>query len=234
MIRLDDAETHLEALRQTLSETSASYDKSAAALSKARRSSARKLDNSITAAIQELGMPGARFVTVVDTDISQRTATGTDVIEFHVSANPGQAPRPLARVASGGELSRISLAIEVMATDDQSTPTLVFDEIDSGIGGGIAEIVGRKLRQVAESAQVLCVTHLPQVASQAQQHILVSKHRDGQVTQTRLTQLDDEQRTEELARMLGGVEITKTTRDHAREMIQRAASPKRSAKKKSA
>jgi len=230
--RLDDAETHLAALHESLKAATAAYDEAAAALTGARLAASKKLDRRITAAIQELGMPGGRFVTVVDSDPDRRAANGSDIIEFHVSANPGQTPRPLARVASGGELSRISLAIEVNAAE--STPTMIFDEVDSGVGGGIAEIVGKKLRQVGKTAQVLCVTHLPQVASQAQHHVQVRKHTDGKSTRTRLSQLDEEQRTEELARMLGGVEITQATRDHAREMIERAASKKSRSKKRSA
>ncbi|MDH3588959.1 MAG: DNA repair protein RecN [Gammaproteobacteria bacterium] len=222
LARLDDAETHLGLLRQSLDEAAVAYDELAAKLTRARVRGARKLDQAITDAIQNLGMPGGRFTTVIDTDTDRRTAAGSDDVEFHVSANPGQEPRPLARVASGGELSRISLAIEVMAADSEATPTMVFDEIDAGVGGGTAEIVGQQLRHVGETAQVLCVTHLPQVASQAHQHVRVTKHTDGKTTHTGLTMLNNEQRTEELARMLGGVEITAATRNHAREMIQRA------------
>ncbi|MBT8137996.1 MAG: DNA repair protein RecN [Gammaproteobacteria bacterium] len=220
--RLEDAESHLEGLRERLNEAAADYDRLAAELAASRRKAAKPLDKAITAAIQDLGMPGGRFETVIQTDTATRGAYGSDVVEFHVSANPGQDPRPLARVASGGELSRISLAIEVMAADSETKPTMVFDEVDSGVGGGTAEIVGQQLRQVGQTAQVLCVTHLPQVASQAHNHVRVTKLSDGKTTHTTLTPLGEKERVEELARMLGGVEITDTTLDHAREMIARA------------
>jgi DNA repair protein RecN (Recombination protein N) len=140
-----------------------------------------------------------------------------------VSANKGQPLKPLAKVASGGELSRISLAIQVIAAQAAAMPSMVFDEVDAGIGGGVAEIVGRRLRDLAGSRQVLCVTHLPQVASQAHQHLRVLKETKGNTTLTRIEPLDKKSQVEELARMLGGVEITETTRKHAREMISKAA-----------
>jgi DNA repair protein RecN (Recombination protein N) len=149
-------------------------------------------------------------------------AQGLDRLEFLVSANPGQPMQPIGKVASGGELSRISLALQVATAECGKVPTLVFDEVDVGIGGGIAEIVGRLLRTLGGARQVLCVTHLPQVAAQAHNHLQVRKHtHDGQ-TFTAIEDLGNEERVGEVARMLGGREITPKTMDHAREMIGRS------------
>jgi DNA repair protein RecN (Recombination protein N) len=170
--------------------------------------------------MQTLGMAGGRF----NVDISPLATTepaphGVDQIEFRVTANPGQPLRTLAKVASGGELSRLSLAVQV-ASAARETRVMVFDEVDSGIGGAVAEIVGRELRALAEGSQVLCVTHLPQVASQAHHHLRVVKLTDGKTTRTSLHELTPEERVEELARMLGGIEITAKAREHAREMLK--------------
>ena len=140
-------------------------------------------------------------------------------MEFLISANPGQAPQSLAKIASGGELSRMSLAIQVIASDGSAIPTMVFDEVDSGVGGGVAEMVGRRLQELGASRQVLCVTHLPQVASLEDQHFRISKVTDGKTTRTQVQALDEEERVQELARMLGGVEITRKTLEHAAEML---------------
>ena len=173
--------------------------------------------------MHQLGMPGGRFVAAIENESGETYSRhGEDRIEFLVTANPGQPPAPLARVASGGELSRISLAIQVTATDTTACPCLVFDEVDAGVGGGVAEIVGRRLRELASTSQVVCVTHLPQVASQSHHHIRVTKLTDGVHTRTVLHELAEDERVEELARMLGGVEITATTRRHAAEMIEGA------------
>jgi DNA repair protein RecN (Recombination protein N) len=153
---------------------------------------------------------------------------GADTIEFEVTANPGQPMKPLARVASGGELARIGLAIQVAAMSKVIVPCLVFDEIDAGVGGGVAEIVGRQLRQLGDRAQVLCVTHLPQVASQGHGHLRVHKITDGRTTRTAAAALAGTERVEELARMLGGIEITGRAREHAREMLRLAAQAARS------
>jgi len=150
------------------------------------------------------------------------SAHGSDEVEFLVSANPGQPPRPLAKVASGGELSRISLALQVAAVEATHLPCLVFDEVDAGVGGAVAEMVGRQLHELAGKGQVLCVTHLPQVASQSDHQLRVSKHVADGKTRTRIEVLDDADRTEELARMLGGTTITDRTREHAREMLASA------------
>jgi DNA repair protein RecN (Recombination protein N) len=168
-------------------------------------------------------MPGGRFsIDLAARDEGAFSPHGMEQIEFQVSANPGQPLRPLTKVASGGELSRISLAIQVVTARNVRVPTLIFDEVDVGIGGGIAEMVGKQLRTLGGSHQVLCITHLPQVAALAHHHLQVNKQaRDGQ-TFTAIVALTDTARCEEIARMLGGMEITRQTRAHAKEMIARA------------
>ena len=163
-------------------------------------------------------MQGGSFAIDVDTG-DEPGAHGNDEIRYLVSANPGQPPKSLGKVASGGELSRISLAIQVIMSESSQIPTLIFDEVDSGVGGGIAEIVGKKLRLLGNERQVLCVTHLPQVASQAHHHFRVEKSSQGERTSTAVFALDADERLEEVARMLGGVRITEQTRAHASEMI---------------
>ena len=192
-------------------------------LSEARRSAAQRLGAAVTAFMQELGMGGGQFAVAVETGGDEQVgAQGLDAVAFQVSANPGQPLQPLAKVASGGELSRISLAIQVATAELGRIPTLVFDEVDVGIGGGVAEIVGRLLRRLGEARQALCVTHLPQVAAQAHQQLRVQKQAiDGQ-TYTDIAPLADDARVDEIARMLGGTEITDTTRAHAAEMLRRA------------
>jgi DNA repair protein RecN (Recombination protein N) len=196
------------------------YQKLASELSLIRRQQAAKLQQQISAMIKELGMPQGEFL--VDCSALEDTLpklNGKDKIEFLVCANPGLPAKPLAKVASGGELSRISLAIQVTTASDNTTPTMIFDEVDSGIGGGVAEIVGQKLRSLGVNRQVLCVTHLPQVASQAHHHLYVEKNSQTDVTSSTVRLIDNEERTEEIARMLGGVTITENTRAHAREML---------------
>ena len=192
-------------------------------LSEARRSAAERLGAAVTGLMQELGMGGGQFAVAVETGGDDQVgAQGLDAVAFQVSANPGQPLQPLAKVASGGELSRISLAIQVATAELGRIPTLVFDEVDVGIGGGVAEIVGRLLRRLGETRQALCVTHLPQVAAQAHQQLRVQKQAvDGQ-TYTDIAPLADDARVEEIARMLGGTEITATTRAHAAEMLRGA------------
>ncbi|HEX7030403.1 MAG TPA: DNA repair protein RecN, partial [Gammaproteobacteria bacterium] len=173
--------------------------------------------------MQELGMSGGRFAIAVERDAKARFGVhGLDRIDFQVAANPGQPLAPLAKVASGGELSRISLAIQVIASDASDMPVMVFDEVDAGVGGGIAELIGRRMRALGSKRQVFCVTHLPQVASQAHHHYKVEKIAGKDHTRTTIAKLNDAVRVEELARMLGGVKITDTTREHAREMIKAA------------
>jgi DNA repair protein RecN (Recombination protein N) len=166
-------------------------------------------------------MPGGVFQVNVNTrDITDPRAFGLDDVEFLISANPGQQLMPLSKVASGGELSRMSLAIQVIASDGSAIPTMVFDEVDSGVGGGVAEMVGMRLRDLGRTRQVFCVTHLPQVASLANNHFRIMKMSDGNSTRTAITKLGDNERIDEIARMLGGVEITQRTRDHAAEMLK--------------
>jgi DNA repair protein RecN (Recombination protein N) len=223
---LEQAEIRLERAAGQVAAAEATYRDAAARLGKARGTAARKLSEEVSALMHQLGMPGGRFVAAVAHDSAAPCAPhGLDTVEFQVSANPGQPPAPVARVASGGELSRISLAIQVAAKSAQPIPVMVFDEVDSGVGGGVAEIVGRRLAELGRRAQVLCVTHLPQVASQASHHLRVVKLTDGETTRTTLKTLTEAEKIEELARMLGGVEITGTTRAHAKEMRKRAAQP---------
>lgn len=224
MSDLEGAGEQLAELHEERDRLRAEYRKQAEALHKARAATAAKLAKEITAGMQELGMPQGVFEIEVEYDAEARAAHGNDRIGFQVSANPGQAPRPLERVASGGELSRISLAIQVIAAASTRVPTLVFDEVDAGIGGGVAEIVGRQLRRLGADRQTLCVTHLPQVAAQASQHLHVIKEVSDGATRTLIRELGADRRVEELARMLGGVEITDQSRAHAREMIERATS----------
>ncbi len=191
-------------------------------LSAARKKAAVKLAREITAAMQTLAMQGGSFAVLLQ-PLPEGNAFGLESIEFQVAANPGVPVRSLAKVASGGELSRISLAIQVATSRVASVPTLIFDEVDSGIGGRVAEIVGQLLKQLGKEYQVLCVTHLPQVAAAADRQWQVSKAVDNGVTLSRITVLDGAQRVEEIARMLGGVTITDTTRKHAAEMLGVAA-----------
>jgi DNA repair protein RecN (Recombination protein N) len=196
------------------------YESAARSLSGRRRTAAAALDKKVSRLMQDLGMRGGVFETRIETATPPaRAEHGADEIEFLVSANPGQPTRPLARTASGGELSRISLALQVATLEAAHLPCLVFDEVDAGVGGAVAEMVGRQLRALAAAGQVLCVTHLPQVASQADRQVRVSKQASGGVTRTALEVLDGDARVEELARMLGGASVTDRAREHAREML---------------
>ncbi|HEX5420812.1 MAG TPA: DNA repair protein RecN, partial [Gammaproteobacteria bacterium] len=189
----------------------------------ARKACADRLGKAVTAELAGLGMAQGELRIAVEPKPEERhDATGLDRVELQVRLNPGQVFGPLARVASGGELSRISLALEAVAAGASLVPTFVFDEVDAGIGGGVAEIVGRKLAGLAAARQVLCVTHLAQIASQGSRHYRVAKESDGKTTRTVVRRLDPDQRVEELSRMLGGLEITELARAHAEEMIDRA------------
>ncbi|MDH3635864.1 MAG: DNA repair protein RecN [Gammaproteobacteria bacterium] len=191
---------------------------SAGELSLRRQQTAVGISEQVTQVMQQLGMEGGKFI--IDIEPHQEPGKhGFDGVRYLVSANPGQTPRPLSRVASGGELSRISLAIQVIMSESSKISTLIFDEVDSGVGGGVAEIVGKKLRLLGRDRQVFCVTHLPQVASQAHHHYRVSKINEQNETATRVFSLNPEERLEEVARMLGGVTITEQTRAHASEML---------------
>ena len=217
---LSNSAVRIEELTILVTQNSKDYFSLTKALSDKRKKAAIKLSKLISDMIQELGMPQGEFsIDVLALDISQPKINGCDKIEFLVSANRGLPLRPLAKVASGGELSRISLAIQVTTSHDKDAPTMIFDEVDSGIGGGIAEIVGQKLRTLGNSAQILCVTHLPQVAAQAHQHLFVFKTSDAAMTTSQVKTLSTEQRIEETARMLGGINITDSTLTHAREML---------------
>ena len=215
-----DALEQLDARRLAVRET---YAKAAKQLSQARAKAAGKLGEEVSLLMSELGMSGGilrielEAVTSEDPD-----PQGGERCELLVSANPGQPPRALRKVASGGELARISLAIEVATLGKDTVGSMIFDEVDTGIGGAVAEVVGQKLRALGGQRQVLCVTHLPQVAAQGHAHLLVSKHSDGDSTHTQIDRLDAGGRRDELARMLGGLEITRETRAHAKKMLERA------------
>ncbi|MBK5962904.1 DNA repair protein RecN [Thiocystis minor] len=217
---LEQADVTLAGLRESHETAWQDFLTLAQRLSQARTTTADRLAETVSASMQQLGMAGGRFAVQIDPLPRERAGSGgLERIDFLVSANPGQPLQPLAKVASGGELSRISLGIQVATAECGSVPTLVFDEVDVGIGGGVAEIVGRLLHQLGDSRQVLCVTHLPQVAAQAHAQLRVRKETlDGQ-THTRIEPLDATDRVEEIARMLGGTEITARTRDHASEML---------------
>ncbi len=217
---LTHAEERGRELEQEAQDAEKTYRQLAGKLSQRRKTAAKKFGGSVSDAMAGLGMPGGRFeIALQPLPEGAERASGLDEIEFLISANPGQPAMPLSRVASGGELSRMSLSIQVIASDGSTIPTMVFDEVDSGVGGGVAEMVGRRLAEVARDRQVLCVTHLPQVASLANHHIRISKVTDGKATRTGAHVLGQEERVDELARMLGGVEITAKTREHAAEML---------------
>ena len=212
------AASNLEAIRAREDTLRAEYEKQAKALSRKRAAAARGMGQEVTRAMQDLNMEGGRFE--VATAEGEPTAAGIDRVEFMVAGHAGVQPRPLAKVASGGELARISLAISVIAASATPVATLIFDEVDAGIGGAVADTVGRLLKRLGQSRQVLAVTHLPQVAAHGDQHFVVLKESDGTGRPvSRLQQLDRKTRVEELARMLGGQAITETTRKHAREML---------------
>ncbi len=218
---LEQADERLQALESHREQLAARYEKSAQQLTRKRKKTAAQLSRQVSADMQTLGMKGGRFIIEVSDAGSERMSPyGRDRIDFLVSANPGQPPRALTKVASGGELSRISLAIQVSAAADTRIPTLIFDEVDTGVGGAVAETVGMQLQSLGKHHQVLCVTHLPQVAAQAHQHLRVSKLTSETTTRTRVQALEEDERTEEIARMLGGRKITASTRAHAREMLQ--------------
>jgi DNA repair protein RecN (Recombination protein N) len=222
LLQLEHAAADLGGVRTQLSAALGAYLDLARQLSARRATAARTLAKQVSARMQELGMAGGRFlIDVKPSEVAEPAPHGLDRVEFRVSTNPGQPPRALAKVASGGELSRLSLAVQVSCAGE-SHRIMVFDEVDSGIGGAVAEIVGRELRSLAARAQVLCVTHLPQVAAQGHQHLRVMKLAEGGQSRTALAVLTPTARVEELARMLGGVEITARARAHAREMLTQA------------
>jgi DNA repair protein RecN (Recombination protein N) len=205
--REDDARLHAEAVA------------AAAELTGARTRAAITVSDAVTSAMSDLGFPGGAFSIVVEP--RELDASGADEVTFVLAPNPGEPPRPLARIASGGELSRVSLAIEQVLAAADGTPTLVFDEVDAGIGGRSADPVGRSLWRLGQGRQVLCVTHLPQVAAHADAHLHISKHSADGRTVTRIRELDGRERVAELATMLAG-DTTGAALDAARELLERA------------
>ena len=207
-----------EALRKVEEEAHAAAMAEARKLSAGRKKAAKKLSEQVTAAMQDLAMSGGQFEAGLRA-ATELTAYGLESVEFLVSSHKGMALQPLAKVASGGELSRLSLAVQTVVSRVAQVPTLIFDEVDAGIGGRVAEIVGRMLKQLGGRHQVMCITHLPQVAAAADQQWQVTKTTANGKVLSRVTVLDRSQRVEEIARMLGGVKITETTRKHAAEML---------------
>ena len=220
---LEDAGESLAKLAAERKQCFADYGVAASALSKRRAHAAKALGEAVTSLMDELGMAGGSFAVDVQPQFSgEPDPQGRERCEFTVSANPGMPLRPLRKVASGGELSRIGLAIEVAALGSDAVGTMVFDEVDAGIGGAVAETVGAKLRALGSRCQVLCVTHLPQVAAQGHAHLSVTKAVEDNATRTHITVLNAKGRSEEVARMLGGVEIDRETRAHAKRMLEKA------------
>ncbi len=220
---LEQAGTRLDGLQTEIDTTLSRYREAAQMLSDGRATAAKKLSEQIADNMQQLGMGGGRFeITLTPLD-AVATAHGQEGVEFQVSANPGQPLRPLSKVASGGELSRISLAIQVISAGKGGIPTLIFDEVDVGVGGGVAEMVGRQLRTLGGDRQVLCVTHQPQVAAQGHHHFFISKTTDDGETRTTVSVIEDEKRVAEIARMSGGIDISEQTLSHAREMLAQAS-----------
>jgi DNA repair protein RecN (Recombination protein N) len=218
--RLDalTASQNMEALREKVKAEEAAYQKIAKQLSQKRSKAATELGKLVTEAMQDLSMAGGQLEIALS-PLNEGGSNGLEQIEFLVAGHAGSTPRSLAKVASGGELARISLAISVITSKASFTPTLIFDEVDAGIGGAVAETVGKLLHQLGQSHQILCVTHLPQVAAQGNHHLKVSKSQSADKTVSQVQALGRSERVEEVARMLGGATITDTTRRHARELL---------------
>ncbi len=217
---LNSMDESIESLNKELKEVTVEYQKAAKKLTTKRRKSAKQLEEYLTEAMQTLGMKGGKFAIECSSKPTDTpSVNGLDHVLFNVSANPGAAPRPMSDVASGGELSRLSLAVQLITSERNRVPTLIFDEVDTGVGGGVAETVGQQLRKLGDRCQVLCVTHLPQVAAQGHYHVKVSKQSSDNKTLAESRTLSDDESLEEIARMLGGVKITKRTLAHAREML---------------
>lgn len=220
LARIAGGDEQLEAMRAELKSLRAEYDKTAQELSKKRQLAAQKLQKQVEKQLQALAMSGCKFsIALTARDNSAPHGNGAEDIEFLISTNPGNPPQALNRIASGGELSRISLAIQVVTAQTTAIPTLVFDEVDVGIGGATAEVVGNLLRELGSRGQVLCVTHQPQVASKGHQHFSVDKTTDKKTVRTQLRRLSDHEKVEEIARMLGGITVTEQSRAHAKEML---------------
>lgn len=220
---LENRNERLTNIRQEILNAEKLYRKKAESLHQGRKKSASKLSTHITKTLKTLGLPDGNLkidVTCLAQEKPQKN--GLDDVSFLVTTNPGMPASPIEKVASGGELSRISLAIQVVTSRSNTTPTLVFDEVDAGIGGGVAETVGMCLREIATNRQVLCVTHLPQVASQGHHHLFVSKQKDHEQTKTQINSLNQVDRINEVARMLGGIDMSEKTIAHAKEMVEKA------------
>ncbi|MEA3406436.1 MAG: DNA repair protein RecN [Pseudomonadota bacterium] len=215
---LEHSDTELENLKIEIEQAWSVYENAAQSLHQSRQKSANALSKTVTEAMHTLGMPNGLFE--VQLSNATPTAKGIDKADFLVTANKGQPLQPLAKVASGGELSRISLAIQVATAEVASLPTLIFDEVDVGIGGGIAEVVGKKMQQLGEHKQILSITHLAQVASHGHSHLRIEKHTQKDSTFTNVVKLETEERIEELARMMGGLTVTEQTLGHAKEMLE--------------
>lgn len=215
---LKHSQTSIEEIQKNMNDLRKEYDGLSIKLTRMRVESAKKLSRLVEDSMNELGMTGGIFkVEIIPSkNISQH---GNDDITFQISANPGQKPQPISNVASGGELSRMSLAIQVITSNGTNIPTMIFDEVDSGIGGAIAEVVGKKLKDLSQNKQVLCVTHLAQVASKGSSHIRINKLTDNKKTKIFASKLNSDERVEEIARMIGGIELTEKTREYAKEML---------------
>jgi DNA repair protein RecN (Recombination protein N) len=217
--QLNQTETSTEALEQQKEELAGRYQKLAKQLTQYRKKAAQKLAKEVTAQMQSLGMEGGRFDIQLLPNKDSFSSSGAELAQFIVSANPGQPLQELSKVASGGELSRISLAIQVITAQKRVTPCLIFDEVDVGIGGQTADIIGRMLSNIAQHAQVICVTHQAQVAARGNHHLQATKTKGKNTTETAITKLEHQVRVEEIARMVGGQSITESTLKHAQELL---------------
>lgn len=218
LAHLQDSDGKLLALQQQQSQLMQAYEQAALTLRTARETQAKKLAQEITTSIQQLGMPKG-WVEIELTPLTTIQAHGIDKVEYKVCTNPGMQPDALSKIASGGELSRIGLAIQLITAQRGATPTLLFDEVDVGIGGATAALVGQMLRKLGERLQVFCVTHQAQVAAAAHNHFMVEKQSDSTQTFTHISLLQAAEKIDEIARMLGGLKITEQTRSHARELL---------------
>lgn len=221
---LDASEDALAGLEREYRQRQQQYRELANALSSQRRKAAPAFARAVTHALRELGMPQARFeVTLEPEETTDCPADGMERVSFRVTTNAGQPPGPVAEIASGGELSRLCLAVETLAGTGSGVPVMVFDEVDAGVSGRVAELVGLRLKTLSARRQVLCVTHLPQVAALADRHHSVSKTEESGISLTKVESLDTERRVEAIAQMLAGVQVTASARAHARELLLRAA-----------
>ena len=221
---IDAGAERLAALEKTAREAGKRYDEAATALSAARKKTAERLDKAVNAELKPLKLERAKFSTAIESDADAAGPNGIDRVEFWVRTNPGTRPGPLMKVASGGELARFLLALKVVLADRGSAPTLVFDEIDTGVGGAVADAIGVRLARLGERVQVITVTHAPQVAARAERHYLITKEAldKGRRVATRVTEVAAEKRREEIARMLAGAEITDEARAAAEKLIRAA------------